>query len=238
MIGCKCEVCTSTDARDKRLRTSAYVQYQGLSILIDAGPDFRQQMLREDICHLDGILLTHEHKDHTGGLDDVRALNYLESRAFPIYCEKKVQDSLKLEYSYAFAENKYPGIPEFILETIDDKPFKINGVEIVPIRAMHYKLPVLGFRFGDLAYVTDANNIPESELVKLRDLSIFVINTVKMTKHISHYSLPEAIEVAQRVGAKQTYLTHLSHQLPCYDELAKMLPVGISPAYDGLKVNF
>lgn len=238
IIGCKCPVCTSSDERDKRLRTSAYIQYEGLKLLIDAGPDFRQQMLREDICHLDAILLTHNHKDHTGGLDDVRALNFIEQRAFPIYCEKRVQDSLKLEYSYAFTDYKYPGIPEFLLETIDEHPFFINGVKIIPIRAMHYKMPVLGFRFGGLAYVTDANYIADSEFEKLRGLSIFVINTVKMTKHISHYSFPEAVEVARRVGAKRSFLTHLSHQLPCHAELLKMVPEGIEPAYDRLKVQF
>lgn len=238
MIGCKCNVCTSEDSRDKRLRTSAHIMYNGVSILIDAGPDFRQQMLREDLCHLDAILLTHHHKDHTGGLDDVRAINYLEQRAFPIYCEKYVQDSLKLEYSYAFSDYKYPGIPEFILKTIGEDPFKINGVTIIPIRAYHYKLPVLGFRIGNLAYITDANYIPESEFEKLKGLSVFVINTVKRDKHISHYSLPEAIEVAQRVGAEKSFLTHLSHQLPVYSELSKELPAGIEPAYDRLKIEF
>lgn len=238
IIGCKCPVCTSTDGRDKRLRASVYVEYEGLKLLVDAGPDFRQQMLREDICHLDAILLTHQHKDHTGGLDDVRALNFIEQRAFPIYCEARVQDSLKMEYSYAFAEFKYPGAPEYVLKTIGNEPFSINGVEIIPIRAMHYKLPVLGFRFGNLAYVTDANYIPEEEFEKLKGVKIFIINTVKRGKHISHYSLPEAIEVARRVGAEQSFLTHLSHQLPSHAELAAELPEGISPAYDGLSLLF
>jgi len=238
MIGCDCEVCMSEDIKDKRLRTSAYIEYCGKNILIDAGPDFRQQMLREKIGHLDAILLTHQHKDHTGGLDDVRAINYLENRAFPIYCEKKVQESLKLEYSYAFSEYKYPGVPEFILKTIDENPFKIDDVEIIPIRAMHYKLPVLGFRIGNLAYITDANYIPDEEYKKMKGVTVFVLNTVRFEKHISHYSIPEAIEVANRVGAKHTYFTHLSHQIPKHKIFSKMLPEGIEPAYDGLVVDF
>lgn len=262
MIGCGCEVCRSRDPRDKRLRASVLVEYDGMKILVDAGPDFRQQMLREGISHLDAILLTHNHKDHTGGLDDIRAFNYIEKRASEIYCEKYVEDSLRMEYSYAFAEKKYPGAPEWNVHIIDDKPFMIScggpyevlswepgkgyvysvegendpirTTEIIPIRGMHYKLPVLGYRFGNIAYCTDMNHIPDEEFEKLTGLDHFVINCVKYGKHISHYSLEEAVEVAQRVGAKHSWLTHLSHQLPCYNELAAELPEGILPAYDGL----
>ena len=195
-------------------------------------------MLREDITHLDAILLTHEHIDHTGALDDVRAFNYLERRAFPIYCEERVKESLKSEFSYAFAGTKYPGAPEFNIRIIDEQPFRINNVEIIPIRAMHYKLPVLGFRIGKLAYVTDANYIPEEEFKKLEDLNIFVLNTVRIEKHISHYSLPEALDVIKRVGAKRSFITHLSHQFPVHNELKEMLPEGVEPAYDTLKVEF
>ena len=262
MIGCGCDVCRSSDPRDKRLRASALVDYCGMRILIDAGPDFRQQMLREGVSHLDAILLTHNHKDHTGGLDDIRAFNYLERRASEIFCEKYVEESLRMEYGYAFAEQKYPGAPEWHVHNIDSKPFivrcggpteilswesgkgysystvnldeEIKTAEIIPVRGMHYKLPVLGYRFGKIAYCTDMNYIPEEEFGKLHDLDHFVINCVKHGKHISHYSLEEAIEVAQRVGAKHTWLTHLSHQLPAYEELAAQLPDGILPAYDGL----
>jgi phosphoribosyl 1,2-cyclic phosphate phosphodiesterase len=233
-----------------------------MRILIDAGPDFRQQMLREGVSHLDAILLTHNHKDHTGGLDDIRAFNYLERRASEIFCEKYVEESLRMEYGYAFAEQKYPGAPEWHVHNIDSRPFivrcggpteilswesgkgysystvnldeEIKTAEIIPVRGMHYKLPVLGYRFGKIAYCTDMNYIPEEEFGKLHDLDHFVINCVKHGKHISHYSLEEAIEVAQRVGAKHTWLTHLSHQLPAYEELAAQLPDGILPAYDGL----
>ena len=265
MIGCGCDVCRSRDPRDKRLRASVLVEYEGLTILVDAGPDFRQQMLREGVSHLDAILLTHNHKDHTGGLDDIRAFNYLEKRATEIYCEKYVEDALRMEYSYAFAEKKYPGAPEWHVHNIDENPFEIRcggpyevlswepgmgyvhstagqddpvkTARIIPIRGMHYKLPVLGYRFGDIAYCTDMNHIPEEEFAKLEGLEHFVINCVKYGKHISHYSIEEAIEVAKRVGAKHTWLTHLSHQLPCYNELAAELPAGILPAYDGLVIS-
>lgn len=238
LIGCKCPVCQSTDPRDKRLRASALVEYEGIRVLIDAGPDFRYQMLRAGSPHLDAILLTHSHIDHTGGLDDVRAMNYLESRSFPIYCEEIVQESLRKQFYYVFTENKYPGAPEFDIHTITSLPFRIGGVEIVPIRAMHYKLPVLGFRFGDCAYVTDANFIPEPEFEKLKGVKIFVINTVKRSPHISHFSLPEAIAVCKKVGAQQSLLTHLSHLLPCHADLSAELPTGITPAYDGLTLEF
>lgn len=262
MIGCGCEVCRSSDPRDKRLRASALVDYCGMRILIDAGPDFRQQMLREGVSHLDAILLTHNHKDHTGGLDDIRAFNYLERRASEIFCEKYVEDSLRMEYGYAFAEQKYPGAPEWHVHNIDSRPFilrsggpteilswesgkgysystvnldeEVKTTEVIPIRGMHYKLPVLGYRFGNIAYCTDMNYIPEEEFEKLHNLDHFVINCVKHGKHISHYSLEEAVAVAQRVGAKHSWLTHLSHQLPSYEELASQLPEGILPAYDGL----
>lgn len=248
MIGCGCEVCRSSDLRDKRLRASVLVDYEGLRILVDAGPDFRQQMLREDISHIDAILLTHNHKDHTGGLDDIRAFNYIEKRATEIYCEKYVEDSLRMEYSYAFAEKKYPGAPEWHIHNIDHNPFIINcggseeilewdsgkSAEIIPIRGMHYRLPVLGYRFGNIAYCTDMNHIPEEEFEKLKGLDHFIINCVKRGKHISHYSIEEAIEVALKVGARNSWLTHLSHQLPRYEDLLSELPEGIRPAYDGL----
>ena len=237
MIGCTCEVCASQAPEDKRLRSSVFVEHEGLKVLIDAGPDFRYQMLRERICSVDAILLTHNHKDHTGGLDDIRAFNYHEKKAAQIYCEKYVEDSLRMEYSYAFAKNKYPGAPEWVVHIIDNKPFQINGTDIVPIRGMHYKLPVLGYRFGNIAYCTDMNNIPEMEFSKLQGLEHFVINTVRRGHHISHFSLEEALEVASKVGAKHTWLTHLSHQLPCHKDLAAELPDGVKPAYDGLTIE-
>ena len=237
MIGCGCEVCKSTDPRDKRLRASVLVEHEGLRILVDAGPDFRYQMLRAGVSSLDAILLTHNHKDHTGGLDDIRAFNYLEKKATQIYCEKYVEESLRKEYSYAFEEIRYPGAPEWDVHIIDDKPFTVNGVEIIPIRGRHFKLPVLGYRFGNIAYCTDMNHIPDEEYEKLQNLDHFIINCVRRGRHISHYSLEQAIEVAQKVGARQSWLTHLSHQLPCYEDLKKELPEGILPAFDGLVLD-
>lgn len=237
MIGCGCEVCKSTDPRDKRLRSSVLVEHEGLRILVDAGPDFRYQMLRAGVSSLDAILLTHNHKDHTGGLDDIRAFNYLEKKATQIYCEKYVEESLRKEYSYAFEEIRYPGAPEWDVHIIDDKPFTVNGVEIIPIRGRHFKLPVLGYRFGNIAYCTDMNHIPDEEYEKLQNLDHFIINCVRKGRHISHYSLEQAIEVAQKVGAKHSWLTHLSHQLPCYEDLKKELPEGILPAFDGLVLD-
>lgn len=266
MIGCNCQVCKSSDPRDKRLRASALVDWDGMRILVDAGPDFRWQMLRAGVTHLDAILLTHNHKDHTGGLDDIRAFNYLERKASEIWCEEYVAESLKKEYSYAFEAKKYPGAPEWNIHLIDEKPFEVavygntklltwesgvgysyedsnqapkieKSVKVIPIRGMHYKLPVLGYRFGDIAYCTDMNYIPEKEFSKLKGLKHFVINTVKNGKHISHFSLEEAIAVAQKVGAEHSWLTHLSHQLPCYEELAASLPDDILPAYDGLVIT-
>ena len=270
MIGCGCEVCKSPDSRDKRLRASAFVEYGGLNILVDAGPDFRCQMLRAGISHLDAILLTHNHKDHTGGLDDIRAFNYLEGLPAEIYCEKYVEDSLRQEYSYAFTEKKYPGAPEWHIHLIDENAFTVypdngkdgrlewisgkgyvhisgagplpdngtaRGVEIIPIRGMHCKLPVLGFRFGNIAYCTDMNFIPESEFSKLQGLEHFVINCVKRGHHISHFSLEEAIATARKVGARHSWLTHLSHQRPRYSDLCGELPDGILPAYDGLVIE-
>lgn len=255
MIGCGCHVCKSKDSKDNRLRTAALVEHGGFKILIDCGPDFRQQMLRENITDLDAILLTHQHKDHTGGLDDIRAFNYFRHGAFPIYAEERVQASLKMEYAYAFATHKYPGVPEYELKTIGETPFYItkdNGVmrlQVTPIRLMHHKLPILGFRIGGLVYLTDANFIPESEFEKMKGAEVLVINTIRYEKHISHFSLEEALEAAARIGAKQTFLTHLSHQIGTHRELCQALekmrkagnipmPESVCPAYDGLAVQF
>ncbi len=237
IIGCKCSVCTSSDIKDKRLRSSVLIEHNSNKILIDAGPDFRQQLLRENISDLDAILLTHEHKDHTGGLDDVRAINYLRRKAVPIYCENRVKESLEREYSYVFCTERYPGVPEFDIKIVDSAPFNIGTTHIIPVRAIHYKLPVLGFRIDNLAYLTDANRIEESELNKLKGIKTLIISTIRKEKHISHFSLEEAINVARRCNATECYLTHLSHQIGTYQNLSEILPKGIYPAFDGLKIN-
>ena len=246
MIGCHCSVCSSSNPKDKRLRTSAFVHYNGLRLLIDCGPDFRTQALTNGIEDFDALLFTHQHKDHTGGLDDVRALNYINRKPTTIFCEQRVLEGLKMEYSYAFAQEPYPGVPKLDIHIIDEKPFEISGRQIIPIRAMHYKLPILGFRMGGLCYLTDANYIAEEELKKLNGLEIMVINAVRRGKHISHFSLEEAVCLARKIGAKKTFITHLSHQMAedenkikgTHADLTAEMPEGIFIAYDGLKVNF
>ena len=247
MIGCTCKVCKSADPRDNRLRTSALVEHNGFRILIDCGPDFRQQMLRQNISDLDAVILTHQHKDHTGGMDDIRAFNYFRKAAFPIYAEPNVQESLKMEYSYAFAEQKYPGVPDYTLHTIGEEPFTITkslpdgteaSIEITPIRVYHYRLPILGFRIGNMAYITDGSSIPATEFDKLQGLELFIINTVRKEKHISHFSLPEALDVVEKVGAPRNFLTHLSHQIGTHKELEAILPPNVKPAYDTLELEF
>ncbi|MDR3133623.1 MAG: MBL fold metallo-hydrolase [Prevotellaceae bacterium] len=236
VISCDCDVCSSADPRDKRLRSSALIESNGVSILVDAGPDFRQQLLRAQVKQLNGILLTHEHKDHTGGLDDVRALNYTSGQPVDVYAEVRVQQALKREYAYAFAEEKYPGVPEFNLITIDENPFTIKGVTVLPIRALHHRLPVLGFRIGRIAYITDASYIDSREKEKLHNLDILTLNVIRRTPHLSHFSLPEALALAEELQPKQLYLSHLSHQIERHAELAATLPHNVAPAYDGLTV--
>lgn len=297
IIGCQCDVCQSGDPRDKRFRASAFVEYGDLKILIDAGPDFRTQMLDHGLCHLDAILITHNHKDHTGGLDDVRALNYIDRHAAEIYCEQNVLDDLIREYPYVFSFPRYPGTPEWHLHLIDERPFLVyadardkelvwvhnvgyhyrfpdgslipacrsmedmidradlaegeraagrSAVEILPIRGFHAQLPVLGFRFGDIAYITDMNRIPDAEFEKLRGLEHVTINTVGYNKHHSHFSLNEALEIADRIGAQHTWLTHLSHAFPRCEtfrtDLRRLcrerhIRSEVLPAYDGLTIK-
>jgi phosphoribosyl 1,2-cyclic phosphate phosphodiesterase len=228
----------STDSRDRRLRTSLLIEICDTKILIDAGPDFRQQLLREDISNLDAILLTHEHKDHTGGLDDVRALNYISKQPVEIYAEKRALDSIRAEYPYAFVADPYPGVPEMNLNTIvDSVPFRAGNIEIVPIRAFHHKLPVLGFRAGGLAYITDANRIEPSEMRKICGCEVLVINALRKEAHLSHFTLSQALEVARASAARRTYLTHISHQMGLHRTVEKELPANVALAYDGLTVE-
>mgnify|MGYP002623939493 FL=1 len=287
IVGCNCPVCTSADPRDKRFRASALFEVDGLNILVDCGPDFRSQMLRAGVGHLDGILLTHNHKDHTGGIDDVRSLNYIDRRAAEIFCEQRVLESLQREYPYAFASPRYPGAPEWHLHIIENKPFTVHpnkedrelvwvhnvgygykmpdgsvkacptdniepavndgkGVQVVPIRGIHGQMPILGFRIGRIAYLTDFSSIPEEEFAKLEGLEHVTLNTVSYAPHHSHFSLDEALQIADRIRAKHTWLTHLSHNFPIHEEFTadirricseRGITADIRPAYDGLELT-
>jgi phosphoribosyl 1,2-cyclic phosphate phosphodiesterase len=234
VIACECNTCKSEDQHDKRLRTSLLLETDNTTLLFDAGPDFRQQMLRENVLKLDSILLTHEHKDHIAGLDDVRAFNYKSQDAIDIYAEDRVQKALKKEYSYVFSEYQYPGVPKMRLNNISGEIITVHGVKIEPIRVFHYRLPVFGFRIGNFAYITDANYIPEDSKEKLFGVKYLVINALRKEKHISHFSLREAVDFIREISPKKAFITHISHQMGVYNEVSKELPSGILLAYDGL----
>jgi phosphoribosyl 1,2-cyclic phosphate phosphodiesterase len=238
MIGCDCRVCTSGDARDKRLRTSILVEGPRGAVVIDSGPDFRQQMLRESVKSLDAVVFTHEHKDHIAGLDDVRAYNYLSGRPMEVYATSRVQEALRREFHYVFSGVAYPGIPRIELQTIQRAPFEVAGMVFQPIEVMHLNLPVLGFRIGDFTYITDANFIPEPQLDKIRGSRYLVLNALRRDKHVSHYNLREAIDLIRSLAPEKAWLTHLSHQMGLHAEVEAELPPEIRCAYDGLKVEY
>jgi phosphoribosyl 1,2-cyclic phosphate phosphodiesterase len=229
MIGCDCPVCRSLDPRDQRLRVS----------VVDTGPDFRQQILRARISHLDAVLFTHEHKDHTAGLDDIRAFNFRQQQEMPVYAEPRVIRQLKQEFAYIFAEQKYPGVPQVSLHPIDvDKEaFEVLGVAVQPLRALHYRLPVLGFRIGGFAYLTDANFIAPETMELLRGADTIVLNALRREPHISHFTLAQAVEILEDLQPRRAYLTHISHQLGRHREVEAELPSWIRLAYDGLKIE-
>jgi phosphoribosyl 1,2-cyclic phosphate phosphodiesterase len=233
-IGCESVVCLSDNPKDKRLRASVLVQWDGKDIIIDTGPDFRYQMLREKLNNVDAILFTHEHRDHTAGLDDIRPINYIQNKRVPVYLTQQVLASLKDQFAYIFEPVPYPGIPELDFHIIENKPFQLNKKSIIPIQVMHYKLPVLGFRLGNFAYITDANFIADEELKKLIGVEVLVLNALRKTEHISHFTLQQATDLALKIGAKQTYFTHMSHQIGLHDEVCAELPTGIDLAFDGL----
>lgn len=239
VIGCECEVCRSTNEKDKRLRTSIAIEVEGQTWVVDTGPDFRQQMLRARITKLDAVLFTHEHKDHTAGLDDVRAYNHQTEKDLPIYANLATQYALKMAFPYAFpTENRYPGAPSIVPHTIDSKsPFEVNGIKIQPIEVIHGKMPVLGFRVGDFTYITDAKTIVPTEFDKIRGSKILVFNTLKKTSHWSHLTLEEGLALVEELQPERAYFTHLSHRMGLHDEIQSELPENVFLAYDGLVVK-
>jgi phosphoribosyl 1,2-cyclic phosphate phosphodiesterase len=237
VIGCTCEVCQSLDYRDKRLRTSILVETGNQTFVIDTGPDFRQQMLREQVKRIDAVIFTHAHRDHTAGLDDVRAYNFMQKMDMPIYGTEPVLEQLRVEYAYAFAKDYYPGIPRLTLNKIDDVNFLINGIPITPLPVKHLHLPVLGFRFNTFSYITDANFIPDETLEKLKGTEVLVLNALQREQHISHFNLEEAITMVEKIKPAHTYFTHISHKLGMHADVTKELPASVSLAHDGLQIS-
>ena len=239
VIACDCKVCKSVDLRDNRLRSSISIESDNQRIIVDCGPDFRQQMLREQIRSIDAILVTHGHKDHLGGLDDVRAFNYINRRPADVYATLGVQRIVKMEFSYVFEKDPYPGVPEINLHTIQNKPFLVNGQRIIPIKARHFNNNfVFGFRVDDFTYLTDAVEISEREKKKIRGSKILVLNALRKQKHYSHFNLAEALALMKELNPEQGFLTHISHQMGTYEEVSRELPDNVKLAYDGLTITF
>ncbi len=237
VIGCECEVCRSLDFRDKRLRTSIHLEINGKSFVIDTGPDFRTQMLRENIARIDAVIFTHAHRDHTGGLDDVRAYNFKQQMDMPVYGSEATLQQLQGDFSYAFEKHAYPGIPRLQLNEINDQPFEINGIPVLPLPVMHLKMPVFGFRFGNFSYITDANFISGETLERLQGTEILVLNALQREWHISHFSLQEALDIVEAIKPGNTYFTHISHRLGLHRDVSTELPENVWLAFDGLQIE-
>lgn len=237
MIGCKCEVCTSTDTKDKRLRSSVLIQSENTAIIIDTTPDFRYQMLRTNTTHLDAVLYTHPHKDHMAGLDDIRALNFLTQKPMDIYANSLTEEAVRRDFYYAFADTKYPGVPELNLITIDECPFVVGDLAVQPILVYHHKMPVYGFRIGDFTYITDANRIDSEQMDLIRGSKVLVLNALRKEDHISHFTLQQAVNMSMELAVPEVYFTHISHQLGKHQEINAELPPHIRLAYDGLQLS-
>ena len=227
IIGCHCPVCTSTDERDHRLRTSALVEVDGVNILIDAGPDLRQQLLRCGVTRLDALLLTHEHKDHTGGIDDVRPINFLMKTPLNIYGQPRVMKAIRNDYSYAFGPDQYPGVPQLVLNPLQPEPFEVKGVEVIPVKVRHMTLPIFGYRIRNFGYITDASFISETEKKKLKGVKVLVINALRREQHYSHFNLEQALAIIDELKPERAYLTHVSHRLGKYVDVAQELPQNV-----------
>lgn len=234
MIGCDCVVCQSKNEKDKRLRSSILVKSSNTTLVIDTTPDFRTQMLRANVKKLDAVIFTHPHKDHVAGLDDVKAYNFFQQKPMDVYANILTQEALHREFPYIFAKDKYPGIPTVNLHTLGNDPFSVGELSIIPIHVFHLKMPVLGFRFGDFTYITDANRIEPAEKEKIRGSKILVVNALRKEKHLSHFTLQEAIDLVHELEIPEAYFTHISHQLGLHDAISAELPPGIHLAYDGL----
>ena len=238
VIACDCKVCQSKDPRDYRRRCAVLVEQGDTTLVIDTGPDFREQMLLAKVKDLDAVVFTHEHKDHVAGLDDIRAFNFRrKGEKMDVYATVQVQEALKREFAYVFAKNKYPGAPEVTLNTINSEPFSVKDIELIPIDVMHYKMPVKGFRIGNFAYVTDANYIAPKEKAKLQNLDVLILNALRKEEHISHFNLSEAIELVKELKPQKAYFTHISHLLGIHEEVESDLPENIHLAYDGLEIE-
>ncbi len=238
MIGCSCDVCSSPDKKDKRLRSSILVQSKTTTLVVDTTPDFRYQMLRAGVKHLDAVVFTHPHKDHIAGLDDIRAFNFFSGKPMEIFANSLTEEALRREFVYVFSENKYPGLPKIKMNTITTEPFIIGDIPIIPIVVYHLKMPVLGFRFGKFTYITDANRIDEIEKQKVIGSEIIVLNALRKDKHVSHFTLGEAINLAEELNISKAYFTHISHQLGRHADINNELPEGIELAWDGLTLQF
>ncbi len=238
VIACNCEVCTSNNPKDIRTRTSLMLRIDDVNIVIDTGPDFREQMLRENVQHLEGIVFTHAHKDHIAGLDDIRAFNYRAKKPMEIFATKETLEGIKREFHYVFADYKYPGVPQVDVQIIDDSKFEVQGIPFTPINVIHYKLPVKAFRIKDLTYITDANYISDEEMAKIQGSKVLIINALRKEEHISHFTLEQALAIIKMIKPNKAYLTHISHLMGKHDQVEELLPDNVQIAYDGLQIDF